>query len=184
MNTRPELLVDSLEEGFTRVRTAPDDQQYIFIANSDLIDYHAELEPCDIGRVSPQDLYSIEYGVASPIGSPLKTQLNLAILHLKENGTLTQLRTKWWEHRSQCRNISERRSPIDRGWRFIQRQAGEFVILSCGVVVAFVLGIFEFCARKISERRRGTNVCDEEGCGLASSAVDKHIRGPSRHFDE
>lgn len=30
--------------------------------------------------------------------------MNLAVLHLKENGDLTKLENKWWYDRSECKN--------------------------------------------------------------------------------
>lgn len=45
--------------------------------------------------------------------------LNLAILHLKENGDLTKLENKWWYDRSECKSKDSKvsrchTSPIDR----------------------------------------------------------------------
>lgn len=33
-----------------------------------------------------------------------RVHLNLAVLHLKENGDLTKLENKWWYDRSECKN--------------------------------------------------------------------------------
>ncbi|KAJ3634545.1 hypothetical protein MTP99_007499 [Tenebrio molitor] len=42
------------------------------------------------------------FGVATPLGSPLRDAVNLAVLSLKENGELTKLTNRWWYDRTEC----------------------------------------------------------------------------------
>lgn len=41
-------------------------------------------------------LPSVGFGIATPSGSPLRDAINLAVLKLKEDGTLTKLSNKWY----------------------------------------------------------------------------------------
>jgi hypothetical protein len=50
------------------------------------------------------DLDSKGYGIATPIRSELRDPINLAVLQLREEGYLDELKTKWWFDRSECGN--------------------------------------------------------------------------------
>lgn len=58
------------------------------------------------------------YGVATPPGSDLRDQLNLAVLELKEMDWIARLYRLWWEERGECGKMEE--ASDVRGRIFIQ----------------------------------------------------------------
>ena len=64
-------------------------------------EYLNERYPCDTIKVG-NELDSKGYGVATPIRSELRDPINLAILQLREEGFLDELKTRWWYDRSEC----------------------------------------------------------------------------------
>ncbi|GBN59388.1 Glutamate receptor 1 [Araneus ventricosus] len=101
MNSRKHVFVSSYEEGIRRVRESKG--KYAFLMESTKNDYINERQPCDTMKVG-RNLDAKGYGVATPLGSNLRDQLNLAVLSLKEKGDLARLENKWWFDRSECRN--------------------------------------------------------------------------------
>lgn len=119
MNSRKHVFVRSYDEGIRRVRQSKG--KYALLIESPKNDYINEREPCDTMKVG-RNLDSKGFGVATPLGSPLrfdfavegkdfitKTNLNrdavnLAVLSLKENGELTKLMNKWWYDRTECKH--------------------------------------------------------------------------------
>lgn len=92
---------------------------------SSVNEYQNEREPCNTMKVG-NNLDSKGYGVATPIGSDLKyvfysipysfntndsqnrEAINLAILQLREEGYLEELKKKWWYDKSQCSKQSDK----------------------------------------------------------------------------
>ena len=64
-------------------------------------EYLNERYPCDTIKVG-NELDSKGYGVVTPIRSELRDPINLAILQLREEGFLDELKTRWWYDRSEC----------------------------------------------------------------------------------
>lgn len=69
MNNMENVFVNSYREGIEKVRQS--DGKYAFILESVMNDYHNNREPCDTFRFG-KNLNKVEYGIAFPIGSPLK----------------------------------------------------------------------------------------------------------------
>lgn len=69
METHPELIVRTYEEGIRRVRSS--NGNFALLIESPIIDYINERQPCDTIKVGPH-LDSKGYGVATPLGSPLR----------------------------------------------------------------------------------------------------------------
>ncbi|XP_067134213.1 glutamate receptor 1-like isoform X2 [Centruroides vittatus] len=101
MNSRKHVFVSSYEEGIKRVRESKG--KYAFLIESTKNDYTNERQPCDTMKVG-RNLDAKGYGVATPLGSTLRDQINLVVLLLKEKGDLARLENKWWYDRSECRN--------------------------------------------------------------------------------
>ena len=69
MNSRKHVFVRTYDEGITRVRTSKG--KYALLIESPKNDYINEREPCDTMKVG-RNLDSKGFGVATPLGSPLR----------------------------------------------------------------------------------------------------------------
>lgn len=69
MNSRKDVFVQSYEEGIEKVRTSKG--KYAFLLESPANDYINEREPCDTMKVG-RNLDAKGFGIATPLGSPLK----------------------------------------------------------------------------------------------------------------
>ncbi|CAB4057538.1 GRIN [Lepeophtheirus salmonis] len=101
-----------------------------------------ELRDCNLTQVGGL-LDSKGYGIGTPKGSLWRDHLSLAILELQEKGTIQMLYNKWWKNTGD--NIG-----------------GVFVVLLCGLTIAIIVAILEFCwnSRKnaLSDRQ---SLCSE-----------------------
>jgi len=87
----PSNLVSSVKEGIDKALS----ENYAFFMEDHTADYITR-KHCNLIRVDGQ-LVSRDYAIAVQRNSPLRKQLNLAILSLKESGRLTNLYNKWWK---------------------------------------------------------------------------------------
>lgn len=158
-------------EGFARVRQsgqssvhskvkekldgAQQEKPFVFLGYSDAIAHQAGLQPCDIAHLPAASLPPVEYGIATPAGSPLRVKLNHAVLKLKETGYMERLQEKWWPERSHCTGVrrdkvspgEEGAEPSSGGFLF-QRQMGELVLLLVGIGISIVVAALEYSMRK------------------------------------
>lgn len=145
MNSRKHVFVRTYDEGIRRVRTSKG--KYAFLIESPKNDYTNEREPCDTMKVG-RNLDAKGFGVATPLASPLRDPINLAVLSLKENGELTKLMNKWWYDRTECRQDKQDTS---RNELSLSNVAGIFYILIGGLLVALAVALIEFCFKSTSE---------------------------------
>ncbi|CAM1319691.1 GRIA2 (predicted) [Pycnogonum litorale] len=139
MKANPHLFAKSNEDGIARVRKSKG--KYAFLLESAQNDYINERQPCDTIKVG-RNLDSKGYGLATPLGSPISESLNLAVLHLKENGDLARLENKWWYDRSECKNAESKDSQQNE--LTLSNVAGIFYLLIGGLVIAMVVVFLEF----------------------------------------
>lgn len=92
MNSRFDVFVDSTVEGIQRVRESKG--KYAFILDGTTAEYVNERMPCDTATIG-KPLNTKSFGIATPIGSSIKVRLNLAVMHLVENGDIEKLKNKW-----------------------------------------------------------------------------------------
>lgn len=102
------------------------------------------------------------YGIATPMGSPWRDKISLAILELQEKGEIQMLYDKWWEFLlkskldsikewSRWKNTGETCTRNDKGKESkanslgVDNIGGVFVVLLCGLAFAVVIAIMEFC---------------------------------------
>ncbi|XP_076467659.1 glutamate receptor 3-like [Babylonia areolata] len=147
MNSNPEVLVSTPDEGIQRVRDSKG--KYAFLTDSSAIEYANNREPCDTTSAGPK-LNNKGFGIATPRGSDMRDQITLAVLRLKEGGTLHTLQQRWWIEKGQCGGDSggnsKGKTPLT-----LSNVAGIFYILISGLVFAIILGVFEFrCFRNRS----------------------------------
>lgn len=94
------------------------------------------------------------YGIATPMGSPWRDKISLAILELQEKGEIQMLYDKWWK-------LPKDSCPSDRVKQSNKANAlgvnnigGVFVVLLCGLAFAVLIAILEFCHSTRRPQRR------------------------------
>ncbi|XP_065162532.1 glutamate receptor 1-like [Atheta coriaria] len=148
MHSRKHVFVKSYDEGIRRVRTSKG--KYALLIESPKNDYINEREPCDTMKVG-RNLDAKGFGVATPLGSPLRDAVNLAVLSLKENGELTKLMNRWWYDRTECKHDKQDAS---RNELSLSNVAGIFYILIGGLLIALAVALIEFCYKSHTEATR------------------------------
>ncbi|CAH0545662.1 unnamed protein product [Brassicogethes aeneus] len=148
MNSRKQVFVKSYDEGIRRVRQSKG--KYALLIESPKNDYTNEREPCDTMKVG-RNLDAKGFGVATPLGSPLRDAVNLAVLGLKEDGELTKLMNKWWYDRTEC--VHEKQD-ASRNELSLSNVAGIFYILIGGLLIALAVALIEFCYKSHTEATR------------------------------
>ncbi|CAL8251202.1 unnamed protein product [Boreogadus saida] len=134
MSSRPSSsLVKSLEEGIQRVLRS----DYALLMESTTIDYVTRRN-CNLTQVGGI-IDSKGYGVGTPLGSPYRDKVTIAILSLLEDGRLHMLKEKWWSGAG-CQGEERRES----GPMGIQNLGGIFIVLACGLVLSVFVAVGEF----------------------------------------
>ena len=92
MEANPWLYVDRISYGLESVWLS----QFGFIVESSIAEYMAG-KHCDLTFITDQNNYSTrQYAIAVPKESIYLDQLNMAIIELKENGTIEAMRNRYW----------------------------------------------------------------------------------------
>ncbi|XP_056633670.1 glutamate receptor 1-like isoform X2 [Diorhabda sublineata] len=172
MNSRKHVFVTSYDEGIKRVRNSKG--KFALLIESPKNDYTNEREPCDTMKVG-RNLDAKGFGVATPLGSPLRDAVNLAVLSLKEDGELTKLKNKWWYDRTECLRDKQDTS---RSELSLSNVAGIFYILIAGLFIAMIVAFMEFCYKSHSEAKRA-----KIPLGDAMKAKARLTIGVNRDFD-
>ncbi|XP_063599670.1 glutamate receptor ionotropic, kainate 5-like [Penaeus indicus] len=98
--------------------------------------------------------------------SPYTDPISSAVLRLKENGKLHQLKTRWWKERSGGRCMREASSAKSSGANELglSNVGGVFVVLIGGMGIAALVAICEFLwnARELATDETAS-FCDELG---------------------
>ncbi|XP_068613662.1 glutamate receptor ionotropic, kainate 3-like [Brachionichthys hirsutus] len=146
MSSKPSTsLVKSIEDGIQRVVKS----DYALIMESTTIDYITRRD-CNLTQVGGL-IDSKGYGIGTPLGSPYRDKITIAILSILEDGHLHMLKEKWWSG-SSCLD-EERRETGPMG---IQKLGGIFIVLASGLVLSVFVAIAEFIykLRKTAEREQ------------------------------
>uniref|UniRef100_A0A669BGP7 Glutamate receptor n=1 Tax=Oreochromis niloticus TaxID=8128 RepID=A0A669BGP7_ORENI len=134
MSSRPRTsLVKSIEDGIQRVLKS----DYALITESTTIDYITRRN-CNLTQVGGL-IDSKGYGIGTPLGSPYRDKISIAILSILEDGRLHMLKEKWWSG-SSC--LDERHR--ETGPMGIQNLGGIFIVLASGLVLSVFVAIAEF----------------------------------------
>ncbi|XP_049813861.1 glutamate receptor 1-like [Schistocerca nitens] len=149
MNSRKHVFVRTYDEGIRRVRTSKG--KYALLIESPKNDYINEREPCDTMKVG-RNLDAKGFGIATPLGSPLRDEINLAVLSLIENGELTKLKNRWWYDRTECKHGDKQ--DTSRSELSLSNVAGIFYILVSGLLLAMAVALLEFCYKSHVEASR------------------------------
>ncbi|XP_033112961.1 glutamate receptor 2-like [Anneissia japonica] len=151
-STDPPPFVKTNQQGVNRVRQS--DGKYAFLLESTVNEYHNQQLPCDTLKVG-SNLDSKGYGIAvSPNLPKLREQLTLALLELRDwNNTLQHLQKKWWYFKGNC-DPTDSNSQGTASALTLSSVAGVFYILICGLALAIIVAILEFCMRSRKHMRQ------------------------------
>ena len=69
MQSMNNVFVDSYTDGVNKVRES--EGQYVFILEAPMNNYISDRQPCNTFKIG-KNFHSIDYGIALPLGSPLK----------------------------------------------------------------------------------------------------------------
>ncbi|XP_023210798.1 glutamate receptor 1-like isoform X2 [Centruroides sculpturatus] len=142
----PELLINGYNEGVEKVRKGQGNVGLLL--ESSMNEYINFQEPCDTIMTSGF-LDSSGYGIATKKGSPLKEELDYALLSLKEKGYLNMIYAKWWRE-GKCKDTKKYRklSDLYHSSLTLHEISGLFYILIGGIVITLIIAMVEFIFRR------------------------------------
>ncbi|XP_049838251.1 glutamate receptor ionotropic, kainate 2-like isoform X2 [Schistocerca gregaria] len=138
-NKKPSVFVSTYEEGIQRVLEG----NYAFLMESTMLDYIVQRD-CNLTQIGGL-LDSKGYGIATPMGSPWRDKISLAILELQEKGEIQILYDKWWKNPGDTCTRTEKGKESKANALGVDNIGGVFVVLLCGLAIAVIVAIFEFC---------------------------------------
>ncbi|OXU28647.1 hypothetical protein TSAR_008623 [Trichomalopsis sarcophagae] len=173
-NRKPSVFVPTYEEGIQKVLQG----NYAFLMESTMLDYIVQRD-CNLTQIGGL-LDTKGYGIATPMGSPWRDKISLAILELQEKGEIQILYDKWWKSPSDTclRNDKEKGSKANA--LGVDNIGGIFVVLLCGLAFSVLIAIFEFCynsKRNAPAERRSSLRLD------MSPHIHMHHHSPPQDYD-
>ncbi|KAL7644527.1 UNVERIFIED_CONTAM: hypothetical protein RMT77_005359 [Armadillidium vulgare] len=138
-NKKPSVFVHSYDEGVKRVL----DGNYAFLMESTMLDYYVHRN-CNLTQIGGM-LDSKSYGIATPMGSPWRDKISLAILELQEKGIIQMLYNKWWKNTGDICDREDKSKESKASALGLDNIGGVFVVLLCGLAFAVLIAILEFC---------------------------------------
>ncbi|XP_022915867.1 glutamate receptor ionotropic, kainate 2 isoform X3 [Onthophagus taurus] len=136
---RSQVFVSTYDEGVNRVLQG----NYAFLMESTMLDYAVQRD-CNLTQIGGL-LDSKGYGIATPKGSPWRDKISLAILELQEKGVIQILYDKWWKNTGDVCNRDDKSKESKANALGIENIGGVFVVLLCGLALAILVAILEFC---------------------------------------
>ncbi|MBN3280718.1 GRIK2 protein, partial [Polyodon spathula] len=129
---RHSVLVKSNEEGIQRVLTS----DYAFLMESTTIEFVTQRN-CNLTQIGGL-IDSKAYGVGTPMGSPYRDKITIAILQLQEEGKLHMMKEKWWRGNGCPEEESKEASALG-----VQNIGGIFIVLAAGLVLSVFVAVGE-----------------------------------------
>uniref|UniRef100_A0A8C1QGD3 Glutamate receptor, ionotropic, kainate 1b n=1 Tax=Cyprinus carpio TaxID=7962 RepID=A0A8C1QGD3_CYPCA len=129
-------LVKNNREGIQRVMTT----DYALLMESTSIEYISQRN-CNLTQIGGL-IDSKGYGVGTPIGSPYRDKVTIAILQLQEEGKLHMMKEKWWRGNGCPEEDSKEASALG-----VENIGGIFIVLAAGLVLSVFVAIGEFIYR-------------------------------------
>ncbi|XP_053968059.1 glutamate receptor ionotropic, kainate 2-like isoform X2 [Anastrepha ludens] len=156
-NRRASVFVKTYEDGIKRVI----DGNYAFLMESTMLDYVVQRD-CNLTQIGGL-LDSKGYGIATPKGSSWRDPMSLAILELQEKGIIQILYDKWWKNTGDVCNRDEKSKESKANALGVENIGGVFVVLLCGLALAVVVAILEFCwnSKKTIQHTENQSLCSE-----------------------
>ncbi|CAG5114538.1 unnamed protein product, partial [Candidula unifasciata] len=148
-----EVLFTDYHQGVKKVRESKG--TYAFLLESAMNIYYGQQEPCDTMMVG-DTLDTKGYGVATYLNYPLRHNINIAVLTMKEKGELIKLKQKWWFDKGQCGDQSASKETTGtQSALTLSNVSGIFHILIGGLVLSMITSSLEyFIHRKCSVWKR------------------------------
>ncbi|XP_054983237.1 glutamate receptor ionotropic, kainate 1 isoform X1 [Sorex araneus] len=141
------VLVQNNEEAIQRVLTT----DYALLMESTSIEYVTQRN-CNLTQIGGL-IDSKGYGVGTPIGSPYRDKITIAILQLQEEGKLHMMKEKWWRGNGCPEEDSKEASALG-----VENIGGIFIVLAAGLVLSVFVAIGEFIYKS-----RKSNDTDQKG---------------------
>ncbi|KAK5640371.1 hypothetical protein RI129_011182 [Pyrocoelia pectoralis] len=138
-NRKPSVFVGTYEEGIQKVLEG----NYAFLMESTMLDYAVQRD-CNLTQIGGL-LDSKGYGIATPMGSPWRDKISLAILELQEKGEIQMLYDKWWKNTGDTCSRNDKGKESKANSLGVDNIGGVFVVLLCGLAFAVIVAICEFC---------------------------------------
>ncbi|GLV33798.1 uncharacterized protein CBL_11315 [Carabus blaptoides fortunei] len=135
----PSVFVQSYDEGIRRVLEG----NYAFLMESTMLDYAVQRD-CNLTQIGGL-LDSKGYGIATPKGSVWRDKISLAILELQEKGVIQILYDKWWKNTGDVCTRDDKSKESKANALGVENIGGVFVVLLCGLALAILVAILEFC---------------------------------------
>uniref|UniRef100_A0A1A9WRS3 Glutamate receptor ionotropic, kainate 2 n=1 Tax=Glossina brevipalpis TaxID=37001 RepID=A0A1A9WRS3_9MUSC len=155
-NRKSSVFVKTYEEGIKRVMEG----DYAFLMESTMLDYAVQRD-CNLTQIGGL-LDSKGYGIATPKGSPWRDSMSLAILELQEKGIIQMLYDKWWKNTGDVCNRDDKSKESKANALGVENIGGVFVVLLCGLALAVVVAILEFCYNsKKTVQTENQSLCSE-----------------------
>ncbi|KAK4882739.1 hypothetical protein RN001_006058 [Aquatica leii] len=169
-------LPETLDEAVAKVRTSKTQNEgFAYIGDATDIKY-LELVNCDLQTVG-EEFSRKPYALAVQQGSPLKDQLNTAILNLLNKRQLERLKEKWWNdnpYRVRCEKLEDQSDGIS-----IQNIGGVFIVIFVGICLACGTLAFEYWYYK---HRRVTDIVTIQE--PSKDTVDHNHDGTENQFNK
>nr|AVH87294.1 ionotropic receptor 6 [Holotrichia parallela] len=164
-NRKPSVFVPTYDAGIKRVLEG----NYAFLMESTMLDYTVQRD-CNLTQIGGL-LDSKGYGIATPMGSPWRDKISLAILEMQEKGEIQMLYDKWWKNTGDICTRNEKGKESKANSLDVDNIGGVFVVLLCGLAFAVIVAIFEFCYNSkknaLTEKRSPStpqqSLCSEMG---------------------
>ncbi|KAK3531372.1 hypothetical protein QTP70_018172 [Hemibagrus guttatus] len=145
-------LVKNNREGIQRVLTT----DYALLMESTSIEYISQRN-CNLTQIGGL-IDSKGYGVGTPIGSPYRDKVTIAILQLQEEGKLHMMKEKWWRGNGCPEEDSKEASALG-----VENIGGIFIVLAAGLVLSVFVAIAEFVYkshRNLDVEEAGVGQCE------------------------
>ncbi|XP_031427581.1 glutamate receptor ionotropic, kainate 1 isoform X5 [Clupea harengus] len=154
-------LLKNNREGITRVLTT----DYALLMESTSIEYISQRN-CNLTQVGGL-IDSKGYGVGTPIGSPFRDKVTIAILQLQEEGKLHMMKEKWWRGNGCPEEDNKEANALG-----VENIGGIFIVLAAGLVLSVFVAIGEF----IYKAQKNSDI-EEAFCffyGVQSRQLQRH----------
>ncbi|XP_028936553.1 glutamate receptor ionotropic, kainate 3 isoform X3 [Ornithorhynchus anatinus] len=173
MSSKPSALVKNNEEGVQRALTA----DYALLMESTAIEYITQRN-CNLTQIGGL-IDSKGYGVGTPMGSPYRDKITIAILQLQEEDKLHIMKEKWWRGSGCPEEENKEASALG-----IQKIGGIFIVLAAGLVLSVLVAVGEFVykLRRTAAREQRSfcsTVADEIRLALTCQRRVRHKPQPA-----
>ncbi|NXQ73263.1 GRIK2 protein, partial [Quiscalus mexicanus] len=138
-------LVKNNDEGIQRVLTT----DYALLMESTSIEYVTQRN-CNLTQIGGL-IDTKGYGIGTPMGSPYRDKITIAILQLQEEDKLHVMKEKWWRGNGCPEDENKEASALG-----VQNIGGIFIVLAAGLVLSVFVAMVEFIykLRKTAEREQ------------------------------